>query len=75
MSVVRMSFRMSGLGGNVIFSAPNCDRAPFFVQIPLINEHLFCKYFFRLSVGNATKGFAIMDVYIIKVWFGGILDN
>ncbi len=30
----------------------------FFVQIPLINEHLFCKYFVRLSVGNATKGFA-----------------
>ena len=29
-----------------------------FVQIPIINEHLFCKYFVRLSVGNATKGFA-----------------
>ena len=28
------------------------------MQIPLINEHLFCKYFVRLSVGNATKGFA-----------------
>ena len=28
------------------------------VQIPLINKHLFCKYFVRLSVGNATKGFA-----------------
>ncbi len=28
------------------------------MQIPLINEHLFCKYFARLSVGNATKGFA-----------------
>ena len=27
------------------------------MQIPLINEHLFCKYFVRLSVGNATKGF------------------
>ncbi len=39
---------LSGLGGNVIFV----------VQIPLINEHLFCKYFVRLSVGNATKGFA-----------------
>ncbi len=26
-----------------------------FVQIPLINEHIFCKYFVRLSVGNATK--------------------
>ncbi len=30
----------------------------FFVQIPLINEHLFCEYYVRLSVGNATKGFA-----------------
>ena len=29
-----------------------------FVQIPLINEHIFCKYFVCLSVGNATKGFA-----------------
>ena len=28
------------------------------MYIPLINEHLFCKYFVRLSVGNATKGFA-----------------
>ncbi len=28
------------------------------MQIPLINEHLFYKYFVRLSVGNATKGFA-----------------
>ena len=44
---------------NVIFSAPNWDIAPIiFVQIPLINEHIFCKYFVRLSVGNATKGFA-----------------
>ena len=28
------------------------------MQIPLINEHLFCKYFVRLSIGNATKGFS-----------------
>ena len=28
------------------------------MQIPLINEHLFYKYFARLSVGNATKGSA-----------------
>ena len=28
------------------------------MQIPLINAYLFCKYFVRLSVGNATKGFA-----------------
>ena len=41
------------------FSAPNWDIAPiFFVQISLLNEHLFCKYFVRLSVGNAAKGFA-----------------
>ena len=49
----------SGLGGNVIFSAPNWDiDLIFFVQIPLINEHLFYKYFVRQSVGNATKSFA-----------------
>ena len=57
-----MSFRMSvfqpSLGGNVIYSAPNLIAPIFFVQIPLKNEHLFCKYFVRLSVGNATKGFA-----------------
>ena len=53
---VRMSVCQPRLGGNVIFSAPNWDIASiFFVQIPLINEHLFCKYFVRLSVGNATK--------------------
>ncbi len=28
------------------------------MQIPLINEHLFSKYFVRLSIRNATKGFA-----------------
>ncbi len=40
---------MSGLGENVIFSAPNWDIARiFFLQIPLINEHLFCKYIVRL---------------------------
>ncbi len=54
-----MSVCLSGLRGNTIFSAPNWDIAPiFFVQIPFKNEHLFCKYFVRLSVGNATKGFA-----------------
>ncbi len=43
----------------MIFSAPNRDIAPIFcVQIPLINEHLFFKYFVRLYVGDATKGFA-----------------
>ncbi len=56
---VCMAVCLSGLGGNVIFSAPNWDIVPiFFVQIPLINEHLFYKDFVHLSVGNATKGFA-----------------
>ncbi len=54
---VRPYVRPSGFGGNVIFSASNWDNAPFFVHIPLINEHLVCKYFVHLSVGNATKGF------------------
>ena len=54
-----MSVRQQRLGGNVIFSAPNWDITPIFlVQILLINEHLFCKYYVRLSVGNAIKGFA-----------------
>ncbi len=56
---VRLSVCQPRLGGHVIFSAPNWDIAPiYFVQILLINVHLFCKYFVRLSVGNATKGFA-----------------
>ncbi len=56
---VRLYVCLSDLGGNVIFSAPNWDIAPiFFVQNPLINDHLFWKYFVRLSVGNATKVFA-----------------
>ena len=56
--------RQPRLGGNVIFSASNWDLAPiFFVQIPLINEHLFCKYFVRLSVGNATKGFVTFGCF------------
>ena len=44
------------------------------MQIPLINGHLFFKYFVRLSVGNATKGF---DTYgccypcFIIVWLRG----
>ena len=53
---VCMSVCLSGLGGNAIFSVANWDIAPIFCA--LINEHLFCKYFIRLSFGNATKGFA-----------------
>ena len=56
---VRLSVYQPRLGRNVIFSAPNRDIAPIlFVQIPLINEHIFCKCFVQLSVGNVTKGFA-----------------
>ncbi len=42
------------------------------MQIPLINEHLFCKYFVRVSVGNATKGkkaLLLMDVVILVFVF------
>ncbi len=35
------------------------------MQIPLINEHLFCKYFVRLSAGNATEALLLMDVFIL----------
>ncbi len=64
---VCLSVCRSGLGENVIFSAPNWDMAPIFcVQNLLINEHLFCKYFVRLSVGNVTKVF--MDVFILVNW-------
>ena len=49
------------------------------MQIPLINEHLFCKYFVRLSVGNATKGFAtygcfhpcLLNENINSIYLGG----
>ena len=41
----------SGLGGNTIFSI-----AFFLVNIPIIYEHLFYKYFVRRSVDQATKG-------------------
>ncbi len=55
---VRLSVCQPRLWGNVIFSTLiQLLLQFFFVQIPLINEHLFCKYFVRLSVGNATKGF------------------
>ena len=68
---VRLSVCQPRFGGNVIFSAPDWDIAPIlFVQIPIINEHLFCKYFVRLSVGNATKGFATYGcLFIIDLLF------
>ncbi len=55
-----MSVRMSTtIRGKRDFFGPQLRyRSIFFVQIPVINKHLFCKYFVRLSVGNATKVFA-----------------
>ncbi len=65
----RLSVCQPRLGENVIFSALKLDIAPiFFVQIPFINEHLFCKYFVRLSVGNATKALLLMDVFILVLY-------
>ncbi len=57
------------LGGNVIFSAPNWDIAQILVQIPFINELLFCKYFVRLSVGNATKGRKLCYLWMLSLFF------
>ena len=64
---------MSGLGGNVIFLAPILDGALIFcVQIPLVYEHLFYKYFVRRSDGQATKGkraSLLMDVFILVFFY------
>ncbi len=58
---VRLSVCQPRLGGNVIFSAPYLDIAPIlFVHIPLINEHLFCKY-----VNMLQKALLLMDVFIL----------
>ncbi len=47
--------RLFGLGGKPIFSDDNYDSFPIFsVHIPPIYEHLFCEYFGRQSVGQAT---------------------
>ncbi len=68
--------RQPRLEGNVIFSPPNWDIASIFVQIPLINEHLFYhQYFVRLFVGNATKGFATYGcchpfLIVFHIFFG-----
>ena len=64
-----MYVRLSGLGGNVIFSASNQDKGLIFtVQIHFTYEYLFCKYFVRRSVGQATKcrnASLLMDVVIL----------
>ncbi len=65
---VRMSVCPSGLGGNVIFSAPVYKALIFCVHIPLVYEHLIYKYFVRRTVGQATKGkraSLLMDVVIL----------
>ena len=61
-------------GKRGFFSAPDWDiDTIFFVQIPLINEQLFCKYFVLLSVGNATKALLLMDVFILVLFLAPIL--
>ena len=56
----------SVLGGNAILSAPNYDRGLIYsVQIRLIYEHLYYKYFVRRSVGQATKGRNVKIGYVI----------
>ncbi len=66
---VCLSVCMSGLGGNMIFSAPISDRALIFCgHIPLVYEHLFYKYFVRQSVIQATKdtrALLLLDVFIL----------
>ncbi len=62
------------LGGNVIFSAPNWDRAPIvFVQILLVYEHIFYIYFVRRSGYKRQKSFANFGCchpcfYLIFCW-------
>ncbi len=34
-----------------------------------MNEHLFCKYFVRLSVGIVTKALLLMDVVILVIFW------
>ncbi len=61
----------SGLGGNVIFSAPNWDITPIFFTDPLINKHLFCKYFVRWSADLATKG---RNVFYLFLYYHSIFS-
>ena len=62
---------LSGLGGNTIFRPLiEISLQLFFVQIPLINELLFCKYFVRWSVRQATNG---RNVKIQKKIFSRLL--
>ncbi len=66
-----MSVCQPRLVGNVLFSAPNRDIAPIFVQIPLTNEHLFYKLSVCLSV-MLQKALLLIDVFIlvyfVTVW-------
>ena len=78
---VRPSVRMSTtFRGKRDFSRPLIEISLHFfgVKIPLINEHLFCKYFVRLSVGNATKGFNLHSSLIsplLHLTFGHENEN
>ena len=62
-----MSARVS-----VCLAVRQIDRALILcVHIPLVYEHLFYKYFVRLSVGQATKGKSaslLMDVVILVLY-------
>ncbi len=45
------------------------------MQFPLINVHLFCKYFVRLSVCNATKSFATYGCFHPCLYFKSVSLN
>ena len=75
---VCLSVCMSGLGGNVIFSAPIQDKALIFcVHISLVYELLFYKYFGHRSVGQATKSkiaSLLMDMPNLFFWPSCCID-
>ncbi len=59
---------MSGLGGNVIFSASIKDRAlSFCVHIPLVYEHLFYKYFVRRSTKGKRASLTVDVVNLVSL--------
>ena len=68
-----MSIRKLGLGV-IVISRPliKIEFWFFSVHFPLIYEHLFCKYFFRQSVGQAKKG---INVKMQKRGFLGCFLN
>ena len=46
---------------NVHFSAVNKNYDSFFVNIPLINDHLSYEYFVRCFVGQDIKGINVQN--------------